>query len=294
MRIFVAGGTGAVGRHLVPALVKAGHEVTATSRTEAGLALLESQGAAGVRLDVFDAEAVRGTVAAAAPDAIIHQLTALSDGNPADNGRIRRIGTRNLVDAARHASVGTIVAQSISWVYEPGDAPATEGTPLDERAPEPRAGMVAAVRALEDAVTGLDRHVILRYGLFYGPGTWYRRGGLVADVLHGDTGDPAARMLGDLAANDAVSSFVHVEDAALAAVAALDWPSGPVNIVDDEPAPAREWLPALAAAVGAPAPTPAPAGGRLGWQRGADNTLARSRGWHPVHPTWRTGFSTGG
>ncbi|MFG1972375.1 NAD-dependent epimerase/dehydratase family protein [Nonomuraea fuscirosea] len=294
MRIFVAGGTGAVGRHLVPALVKAGHEVTATSRTEAGLALLESQGAAGVRLDVLDAEAVRGTVAAAAPDAIIHQLTALSDGNPADNGRIRRIGTRNLVDAARHASVRTIVAQSISWVYEPGDAPATEGTPLDERAPEPRAGMVAAVRALEDAVTGLDRHVILRYGLFYGPGTWYRRGGLVADVLRGDTGDPAARMLGDLAANDAVSSFVHVEDAALAAVAALGWPSGPVNIVDDEPAPAREWLPALAAAVGAPAPAPAPAGGRLGWQRGADNTLARSRGWHPAHPTWRTGFGTGG
>ncbi|MEU8362238.1 NAD(P)-dependent oxidoreductase [Nonomuraea sp. NPDC048882] len=291
MRIFVAGGTGAVGRYLVPALVAAGHEVTATSRTQAGLALLDSQGASGVRLDVYDADAVQRTVAAAAPEAIIHQLTALSDGNPADNGRIRRIGTRNLVDAARHAGVPRIVAQSISWVYEPGDAPATEATPLDEQAPEPRVGMIAAVRALEDAVSELDRYVILRYGLFYGPGTWYRPGGPVADVLRGETGDPAARMLGDLVANDAVSSFVHVEDAALAAVAALDWPSGPVNIVDDEPAPAREWLPALAAAVDAPAP--APTAGRLAWQRGADNTLARSRGWRPRHPTWRTGFGAG-
>ena len=109
MRIFVAGGTGAVGRYLVPALVAAGHEVTATSRTQAGLALLDSQGASGVCLDVYDADAVQRTVAAAAPEAIIHQLTALSDGNPADNGRIRRIGTRNLVDAARqrHAGVAT-------------------------------------------------------------------------------------------------------------------------------------------------------------------------------------------
>ncbi|MEV1167683.1 NAD(P)-dependent oxidoreductase [Nonomuraea sp. NPDC049784] len=292
MHVFVAGATGAIGRYLVPQLVEAGHRVTGTSRTESGLDRLRAQGATAVRLDVFDADAVARAVADASPDAIVHQLTALNGGNPADNGRIRRIGTRNLVDAAKLAGVSRIVAQSIAWAYAPGDGPATEDTPLDVTAPAPRSSVIGGIQALEEAVTELDEHVVLRYGLFYGPGTWYRPGGLVADVLRngGPTDDPASIFLGDLAANDAVTSFVHVEDAASATVAALRWPRGTVNIVDDEPAPAREWLPALAAAVGAPAP--APTGGRADWQRGADNTLARSLGWTPRHATWRTGFTS--
>ncbi|MEV4362071.1 NAD-dependent epimerase/dehydratase family protein [Nonomuraea sp. NPDC004186] len=292
MHVFVAGAAGAIGRYLVPLLIEAGHRVTGSSRTDSGLDRLRAQGAGAVRLDVFDAEAVARAVAEAAPDAIVHQLTALNGGTPADNGRIRRIGTRNLVDAAKRAGVRRIVAQSIAWAYEAGDAPATEDTPLDVTAPAPRSGVVGGVRALEEAVAELDEHVVLRYGLFYGPGTWYRPGGLVADVLRngGPTGDPASVFLSGLAADAAVSSFVHVEDAAEATVAALRWPSGTVNIVDDEPAPAREWLPALAAAVGAPAP--APTDGRAGWQRGADNGLARSLGWRPRHATWRTGFGS--
>ncbi|MDW6061200.1 NAD(P)-dependent oxidoreductase [Streptomyces sp. FXJ1.4098] len=309
MRIFVAGATGAVGRRLVPLLVAAGHEVTGGTRTPQGVERLRAQGASAVRVDVFDADSVHRAVAAAAPEAVVHQLTDLAHGDRAANGRIRREGTRHLVDAAKRAGVTRIVAQSISWAYAPGDAPADESTPLDVAAEPPRAGMVGSLRALEEAAAEIETHVVLRYGTFYGPGTWYARGGPLEAVLRGDqvtrdpaagdpaagdpaAGDPVAALIGPVVAGDAVSSFVHVEDAARAAVAALDWPSGTVNVVDDEPAPARAWLPAFAAAVGAPAPAPAVDGGRAGWERGADNTRARRLGWRPLHPTWRTGFTT--
>lgn len=298
MRVFVAGATGAVGRRLVPLLLAAGHEVTGATRTGEGAERLRAQGASAVRVDVFDADSVHRAVGDAAPDAVIHQLTALAKGDRAENGRIRREGTRHLVDAAKRAGVRRIVAQSISWAYAPGDAPAGESTPLDLEAEPPRAGMVDSLRALEEAAAEIETHVVLRYGTFYGPGTWYARGGPLDAALRGEqaagdsAGDPAAALVGLPVAGDAVGSFVHVEDAARAAVAALDWPSGTVNIVDDEPAPARAWLPAFAAAVGAPPPTLAADGGREGWERGADNTLARRRlGWRPLHPTWRTGFT---
>ncbi|MFI0775679.1 NAD-dependent epimerase/dehydratase family protein [Streptomyces sp. NPDC021212] len=297
MRIFIAGSTGAVGRLLVPLLVAAGHRVTGTARTAGGAERLRAQGASAVPLDVFDAASVERAVADAAPDAVIHQLTALAGGSRAENGRIRREGTRHLVDAALRAGVRRIVAQSIAWAYAPGVAPAVESTPLDLEAPPPRAAMVGGARALEEAVAGIEAHVVLRYGTFYGPGTWYAPGGALDAVLRGAPLDgpgarPGAAMVGQVVPNDAISSFVHVADAARAAVAALDWPSGAVNVVDDEPAPARDWLPALAAALGAPAPAPA-APGREGWERGADNALARRLGWRPRHPTWRTGFTEG-
>ncbi|MBQ0830603.1 NAD-dependent epimerase/dehydratase family protein [Streptomyces tagetis] len=286
MRVFVAGATGAVGSRLVPLLVAAGHEVTGISRTRAGAERIGGLGATGVRADVLDADAVRRAVLAAAPEAVVHQLTDLSGADGAANGRIRREGTRHLVDAAKEAGVRRIVAQSISWAYAPGEAPAAEAVPLDDTADQPRAGMVAAVRALEETVAEVETAVVLRYGLLYGPGTWYAPGGAVAAAL---AGDPSVPFLGSTVANDAVSSFVHVADAAGAALAALDWPGGPVNIVDDEPAPARVWLPALAEALGVPAPGPVT--GRQEWQRGALNALARGRGWRPGWPTWRTGFA---
>ncbi|MET9296401.1 NAD(P)-dependent oxidoreductase [Streptomyces sp. NPDC003077] len=278
MRIFVVGGTGAIGRQLVPMLVASGHEVTGGSRTSEGVEQLRAQGARGVLLDVFDRDAVADAVAAARPEAIVHQLTSLSGGSPVENARIRREGTRNVVDAAKRAGVRRIVAQSISWAYEPGDTPADEATPLDTTAPEPRSVSVGGVTALEEAVAELDEHVVLRYGTFYGPGTWFAPGGFMADKLAG----------GGLPANDGVSSFVHVRDAARAAELALGWPSGAVNIVDDEPAPARDWVPVFAEAVGGPAPE-ATSGG-AGWERGARNARARELGWEPEHATWRTGF----
>jgi nucleoside-diphosphate-sugar epimerase len=179
--------------------------------------------------------------------------------------------------------VRVFLAQSISWAYEPGEHPAVEATPLDLTAPEPRAISVGGVAALEGAVAeaGFDRHVILRFGTFYGPGTWYAPGAAMAERV----------AAGTLPANAGIASFVHVRDAAEATVLALepDWPSGPVNIVDDEPAPASAWVPRFARALGLPAPEPVPGG--AAWERGADNTLARSLGWQPRYPSWRAGFA---
>ena len=291
MRIFLAGATGAIGRHLVPLLLDAGHQVTGTSRTEAGTDRLRGSGADAVRVDALDPDGLRRAVAEAEPEALMHQLTDLSGSDGAANSRLREQGTRNLVDAAKAAGVRRIIAQSISWVYAPGEGPADESVPLDTGAEQPRGRTVAGVQALEEASAELEQAVLLRYGILYGPGTWYAPGGALAAAL---AGDPGARFLGSTEADDAVSSFLHVADAAGAAVAALDWPGGPVNIVDDEPARARDWLPVLAAALGVPAPKPSAGGGRPGWARGASNSLARSRGWRPERPSWRSGFGDQG
>jgi nucleoside-diphosphate-sugar epimerase len=286
MHVLVAGATGAVGRLLVPLLLDAGHQVTGISRSLAGVERVRGQGASAVQADAFDRDGLRRVVMEAAPDAVIHQLTDLSDADGEATNRLRREGTRNLVDAARSAGVRRIVAQSIAWAYAPGESPADESVPLDVGAAQPRGGLVDGIRALEETAAEMDTAVLLRYGILYGPGTWYAPGGAVAAAL---AGDPAARFLGSIEADLSVMSFVHVADAARAAVAALDWPAGPVNIVDDEPAQAREWLPVLAGALGLPAPEAG--SGRQSWARGASNGLARSRGWHPEHTTWRSGFA---
>ncbi len=281
MRIFVAGASGAIGRVLVPMLVDAGHEVVGTSRSASAAAELASLGAKGVVLDVLDPGATTEAVRSAAPDVVLHELTALAGGSSADNAHLRRVGTRNLVEATKATGVSRMVAQSISWAYAAGDTPADESDALDVGAPEPRSMTIGGIQALEGAVAELPEHVILRYGTLYGPGTWYVPNGFMAGKLAG----------GELAANDAVSSFIHVRDAARTTVQALEWPNGPVNIVDDEPAPARAWVPVLAGAVGRP--TPEPTSGRAGWERGATNGLAKSRGMTLEFPSWRTGFAGG-
>ncbi|MDX3238703.1 NAD(P)-dependent oxidoreductase [Streptomyces sp. ME03-5709C] len=287
MHVFVAGATGAVGRQLVPLLLAEGHHVTGISRTPAGVERIRQQGASAVQADVFDRNTLGRAMAAAAPDAVIHQLTDLSDADGEATNVLRREGTAALVDAALSAGVTRIVAQSISWAYTPGEGPADESTPLDTGAAAPRGGMVEGVRALEAKAAELETAVLLRYGILYGPGTWYAPGGPVAAAL---AGDPSARFLGSIEPDRSVTSFLHVRDAARAAVAALHWPSGPVNVVDDEPAEGRAWVAALATVLGLPAPEPVPR--RLDWARGASNRLARSRGWWPERASWRTGFAT--
>jgi nucleoside-diphosphate-sugar epimerase len=280
MHVFVAGATGVIGRSLVPLLAERGHEVTAMTRTADGEALLRPLGARPVVGDALDRESMRAAVLRARPDAIVNQLTDLRARSGTANATLRREGTRNLVDAAEAAGVRRMVAQSVAWAYVQGDAPAEEHVPLDLAAAEPRATTVLGVAALEDAVHELPHWVVLRYGLLYGPGTWYAADGLRAD-------DARA---GRLIADGDITSFVYVGDAALASAQALEWSSGAVNICDDEPASGIEWVPAFCAAVGAPAPRVAHVG-PAPWARGADNRRARHElGWKPRYASWREGF----
>ncbi|OZM82077.1 NAD(P)-dependent oxidoreductase [Pseudonocardia sp. MH-G8] len=282
MRILLAGATGVIGRRLVPLLVADGHHLTALTRRPDRLPLLRAAGAHPVVADVLDADAVAAAVHDAAPDVVVHQLTDLGSGDPAANAEVRVTGTRHLVDAALAAGTRRIVAQSIAWAYAGGGAPADEDAPLDLDAPEPRSTSVRGIAALEAAVREAPEWVVLRYGMFYGPDTWFTADGLRA----------ADARAGRLPADGDVTSFLHVDDAAAAAVAALSWPSGAVNVCDDEPAAARDWVPRFCEAVGAPPPGPAAGTARRPWARGADNRRAREeRGWTPRHHSWRTGFA---
>ncbi|GAA3117576.1 nucleoside-diphosphate-sugar epimerase [Kribbella aluminosa] len=364
MRIFVAGASGVIGRRLGPLLVAEGHQLTTLSRRAAapadagagpGDAGPDDSGPRGARPggarpggarpgeagpvggsaggsvtrvvgDVYDREQLHRLVAVARPEVVMHQLTDLGARDFAANDRIRREGTRNLVDAALAAGVRRVISQSIAWAYEPGSAPADESTPLDlHSADEARRTTVEAVATLEAITAEAPEWVVLRYGMLYGPGTWYAKGGLMANSR--------------LPTGPDITSFLHVDDAAEAATAALTWPSGPVNIVDDNPVPASTWSPIFTKSLNTPPPQPthprqaiAPtnthpgqtfgttthprqtpsttnththpgqafgttthpgqtlgastAYARAGWARGAGNARARGLGWSPVHPSF--------
>lgn len=279
MRIFLAGATGVIGRRVTTLLLADGHHVIGSTRRDP--AVLTRLGAEASIVDVFDRAALAKAVEAARPDVVMHQLTDLSARDGAANSRVREEGTRNLVDAARDAGVRRVIAQSICWTYQPGTTPATEDTPLDLESTGTRLTTVRAVDTLERTVQQAAEWVVLRYGMFYGPDTWYTPGALMARLA----------ATGELPATADVTSFVHVDDAAAAAVAALDWPSGVVNVCDDEPAPGHAWTPAFCAAVGAPEPSMSDAP-RVAWARGASNVRARSElDWTPRWPSWRAGFA---
>jgi nucleoside-diphosphate-sugar epimerase len=278
-RVMVAGATGVIGRALVPRLAEAGYEVVGTTRDPHKRDLLRALGARPVVVDALDREALFSTLRAERPGVVIHQLTDLTGRDLAANARVRIEGTRNLVDAARAIGVERMIAQSIAFAYAPGPGPATEDDPLDVDAPSPRRNTALGVRALEQAVAEMPEGVVLRYGVLYGPGTWYASIGLEADRVR----------RGERAATSGVTSFVHVDDAARAAMLALDWKPGIVNIVDDDPTVGTIWLPVYAEAIGAPSPPHCADAERS--ERGAFNTKARTElGWEPIYPTWRDGF----
>jgi nucleoside-diphosphate-sugar epimerase len=300
MRVFLAGATGVIGRPLVPQLLDAGHEVTAMTRSVLRAAQLEAAGADPVVCDVYDADGVHAAMAAASPDAVIHQLTALPArldwSNPdvfVANNRVRTEGTRVLIDAALATGAGRVVVQSIAFVYAPtGGYIKDEDALLATDAPPPVSSVVAAVTEHEQRVTGtagIDG-LVLRYGLLYGPGTGYdRHGATAADIVAGHV--PLVE------GATGMYSWLHVEDAASAAVAALERGApGIYNVTDDEPAPQPEWLPVLAQALGADPPaaveTPSPPYSLEMSLRGAANAKAkRELGWQPRYPSWREGFA---
>ncbi|MBA2506634.1 MAG: NAD(P)-dependent oxidoreductase [Thermoleophilaceae bacterium] len=307
MRIFLAGSTGVIGRRLIPLLVQAGHQVTGMTRSEAKFELLRSLGAEPVVADALDREGLAAAVAAARPEAVVHELTDIPAAmNPkkyeqemAGNDRLRIEGTRNLVDAARAAGASRIVAQSIAFAYAPGKALRTEEDPLQDTGDGSGFGRtVAALASLEESVTGAGG-VVLRYGYFYGPGSAYAPDGAFAALMR-------KRRMPVVGNGAGVWSFVHVDDAASATVAALGL-DGPAifNVCDDEPMAAREWVPEFAAGVGAPKPMRVPrfvariAAGEFAVyamtaQPGASNLrFKKATGWEPQWRTVREGFARG-
>jgi nucleoside-diphosphate-sugar epimerase len=300
MRVFVAGASGAIGAHLVPKLVERGHQVVGTSRSPDKAALLKARGAEPVVLDVLDAGAVREAVVAARPDAIVHQATALTglsdykhfDRSFAATNRLRTEGTDALVAAARAAGTELVVGQSYAgWPYARTGGPVkTEDDPLDPTPVDAMSETLTAIRYLERAMLDIGG-VALRYGGFYGTPN---------DAQLEVVRERRFPVVGD---GGGVWSFVHLDDAAEATVAVLEQrASGIYNVVDDDPAPVREWLPALAKAIGAKPPRHIPqwlarlAAGESGVAlmtqvRGASNAKAkRELGWSLRYPSWREGF----
>jgi nucleoside-diphosphate-sugar epimerase len=308
MRVFVAGGTGVLGRRLVPQLVARGHQVTATTTSAAKLDLLGQLGAAGVVMDGLDAASVGEAVAAAQPDTIVHQMTAISPahaGQPdikhidrwfAATNRLRTEGTDHLLAAAEAAGVAHFAAQSYaSWNgIRTGGWVKTEEDPLDPGDGTIMRAVAVAIRYVEDAVLEAGG-AVLRYGGFYGPGATDDQVELVRK-----------RQFPLVGRGTGYSSWVHLDDAASATVLAVEQKvSGVFNIVDDEPAPASEWLPYLAACAGAKPPMRVPkwlarllAGEAVVTMmtegRGFSNAKAkRELGWELRYPSWRQGFREG-
>lgn len=272
MRIFLAGGTGVLGTRLIPKLAADGHQVTATTRRTDRTDLLTGLGATPAIVDVYDAARLTSVVTEAAPDLILHELTDLSEYDTAANARLRREGTANLVAAAQTAGTDRIVVQSIAWVFPDADTPATEDDPITPG---------TAVDTMEGLARHLGKATILRYGLLYGPGTWYAPGGRIARLVGA----------GQLPATPAVSCFVHIDDAVTATIQALSWPDGTYHVVDDEPAPGTSWLSVYARELGAPPPPTAPLADGAPAGRAISNAKARGQGWTPEYPSWRQGFS---
>jgi nucleoside-diphosphate-sugar epimerase len=313
MKIFVAGATGVLGRQLVPQLVARGHEVVGMTRSAAKQDLLRSLGARPVVADALDPDSVAQAVASAEPEVIVHQLTALSgdfDMRHIDRffettNRLRTEGTDHLLAAARAVGARRFVAQSYAgWPAERSGGPVKdENAPFDPDPPEALRGMMAAIRHLEGAVTGATwlEGVVLRYGGFYGPGTT-----LSVDPAASHTAAIRKRQFPVVGDGGGIWSFIHVADAAAAtAVAVEHGERGVYNVVDDEPAPARSWMPELARVLGAKPPRRVPRwlGRILAGEaatimmtevRGASNEKAkRELGWKPRYASWRQGFAQG-
>ena len=312
MRIFVAGASGALGKHLVPLLAGAGHEVVGTTTSPRKLESLRALGAEPVVLDVLDAEAVGRAVSEAEPEVVVHEATALSgiggnfrkfDETFAQTNRLRTQGTDNLLAAALAVGTRRLVAQSYAgWTLaREGAAVKDEDAALDAAPAGNAKETIAAIRYLEERVVaakGLDG-IVLRYGGFYGPGTSFAEDGESFEAIRKRSfpvvGDGGGR-----------ASFIQIEDAARATFAAIErGRRGIYNIVDDDPAPTSAWLPYAADVVGAKPPRHVPfwlgklfAGEMLATMmvdgRGASNAKAkRELDWQPLYSSWRDGFVNG-
>lgn len=311
MKVLVAGATGAIGKRLVPLLVAKRYEVVGMTHSPGKVDSLHEAGAEAVVADGLDRAAVMQTLTQTKPDAVIHQMSGLTgagsfkkfDDEFAVTNALRTTGTDYLLDAAKQSGVRRFIAQSFGgWNYERrGSGLKTEQHPLDPTPPANQTKSMDAIRYVEEAALGAEglEGMALRYGFFYGPGTGLSADGDIANLV-------LKRKLPIVGDGAGVWSFVHIEDAARATIAALeDGERGVYNVVDDEPAPIAEWLPELARILGAKRPRRIPtwlgriAIGDVGISmmtqiRGMSNAKAnRELGWQPRYKSWRDGFRTG-
>jgi nucleoside-diphosphate-sugar epimerase len=311
MKVFLAGGSGAIGKRLVPQLLGRGHSVVAMTRSERNAERLRQIGAEAAIADGLDRGAVMQAVMRSEPEVVVHELTGLTgltsykdfDKEFALTNRLRTEGTDHLLEAAQAAGARRFVAQSYgNWIYErTGDALKTEEDPLDPKVPAKQSRSLEAIKYLESRVVGAEglEGLALRYGSFYGPGTGIEVGGELAEMIH-------RRRFPIVGDGGGVWTWIHIDDAASATVAAVERGApGVYNIVDDEPTPVSQWLPALAQALGAKPPRHVPvwlgriAAGEVGVSmmtqvRGSSNAKAkRELGWEPRYRSYREGFTTG-
>lgn len=305
MRVFLAGASGVIGKPLIPALVGAGHQVTAMTRSPGKTEALRAAGADPLVCDALDIPALRDAVGKAAPDVVVNQLTNLPTSfNPRKidyrmTNRLRAETGPALAEAAAQAGAKRLIAQSIAFLYAPeGDAVKDEEARVFTEAPVPFSEALEATVKLEQSTLDMPgiEGLVLRYGLFYGPATYFAADGSTAKEV-------ARRRYPVVGDGGGVTSWIHVEDAASATVAALDSGApGIYNVVDDEPAPLHTWLPIYADALGAKPPRRVPKllarllAGKFAAEmsttlRGASNEKAkRELGWSPKYASWRQGF----
>ncbi|MCD8794962.1 NAD-dependent epimerase/dehydratase family protein [Mammaliicoccus sciuri] len=277
-KIFVTGATGLIGTKLTKRLIEEGYEVAGLTTSEKGKEKLDNAGVKAYIGNILEYDTIEKSIGDFKPDIIMNEITDLKQVDMSANTKVRIEGTRNLVEAAIKHDVPHIQSQSIAFVYEAGDTLATEETSLDYDASGDRKITVDGVEGLEKESARLSKHVILRYGLLYGPGTWYGKDGMIYNQF----------INGEVTMTDGVQSFIHIDDAVETAIQALNFESGIYNVADDDPVKGDDWAKWYANELNVtPTLNIEPA---APFERGVTNKKFKDQGGKLIYTTWKDGM----
>ena len=277
-KIFVTGATGLIGTKLTKRLIEEGYEVAGLTTSEKGKEKLDNAGVKAYIGNILEYDTIEKSIGDFKPDIIMNEITDLKQVDMSANTKVRIEGTRNLVEAAIKHDVPHIQSQSIAFVYEAGDTLATEETSLDYDASGDRKITVDGVEGLEKESARLNKHVILRYGLLYGPGTWYGKDGMIYNQF----------INGEVTMTDGVQSFIHIDDAVETAIQALNFESGIYNVADDDPVKGDDWAKWYANELNvSPTLNIEPA---APFERGVTNKKFKDQGGKLIYTTWKDGM----
>ncbi|PTK09355.1 NAD-dependent epimerase/dehydratase family protein [Mammaliicoccus sciuri] len=277
-KIFVTGATGLIGTKLTKRLIEEGYEVAGLTTSEKGKEKLDNAGVKAYIGNILEYDTIEKSIGDFKPDIIMNEITDLKQVDMSANTKVRIEGTRNLVEAAIKHDLPHIQSQSIAFVYEAGDTLATEETSLDYDASGDRKITVDGVEGLEKESARLNKHVILRYGLLYGPGTWYGKDGMIYNQF----------INGEVTMTDGVQSFIHIDDAVETAIQALNFESGIYNVADDEPVKGDDWAKWYANELNVtPTLNIEPA---APFERGVTNKKFKDQGGKLIYATWKDGM----